>query len=115
MIHYLDEVMSQRAIPSVSSIPSIPSIPSAPSVLSKARALLAFEAACERFRNSLESPDAEGRPAASSAERQQAYHLILEALANVRDAYGIDTGPIVPAVHDPHTPESSHGTQHRSV
>jgi hypothetical protein len=109
MIHYADEVMSQRAIRSISSIPSNPSNPS------KARALLAFEVACERLRNTLDSPDAGGKPSASSAERQQAYRLILEALANVRDAYGIDAGPMGPAAHDPHTPESSHGNQHRGV
>jgi hypothetical protein len=60
---------------------------------SQLRAVLAFEAACERLRNTLAAPAGDGKPPSGPAERQEAYQLILEALSDVNDAYGIDRGP----------------------
>jgi hypothetical protein len=60
---------------------------------SQLRAVLAFEAACERLRNTLAAPAGDGKPASGPAQRQEAYQLILDALFDVSDAYGIDSGP----------------------
>ena len=60
---------------------------------SQLRAVLAFEAACERLRNTLAAPAGDGKPASGPAQRQEAYQLILDALFDVSDAYGIDAGP----------------------
>jgi hypothetical protein len=78
LIHYSDKIMSQRATPS------------------QLRAVLAFEAACERLRNTLAAPPGDGKPPADSAQRREAYQLILDALQDVSDAYGIDSGSALP-------------------
>ena len=61
---------------------------------SKLRAVLAFEAACERLRNTLTAPPGDSRPSAGPEERREAYQLILDALQDVSDAYGIDNLPL---------------------
>jgi len=60
---------------------------------SQLRAVLGFEAACERLRNTLAAPAGDGKPLSGPAERQEAYELILEALSDVSEAYGIDSAP----------------------
>ena len=60
---------------------------------SQLRAVLAFEAACERLRNTLAAPAGDGKPLSGPAERQEAYELILDALSDVSEAYGIDSAP----------------------
>ena len=75
LIHYLATVMSPQATPS------------------QLRAVLAFEAACERLRHTLASTPGDGKPPAGPRQRREAYQLILDALQDVSDAYGIDSGP----------------------
>jgi len=68
--------MSQRATPS------------------QLRAVLAFEAACERLRNTLAAPPGDGKPPADPAQRREAYQVMLTALQEVGDAYGIDSAAL---------------------
>jgi hypothetical protein len=60
---------------------------------SQVRAVLAFEAACERLRNALAAPPGDGKPPADPAQRREAYQVMLTALQEVGDAYGIDSVP----------------------
>ena len=61
---------------------------------SQLRAVLAFEAACERLRNTLAAPPGDGKPTADPAQRREAYQVMRNALQDVGDAYGIDSVPL---------------------
>lgn len=67
---------------------------------SQLRAVLAFEAACERLRNTLAAPPGDGKPPADPAQRREAYLVMLDALHNVGSAYGIDNVPLRRDSHD---------------
>jgi hypothetical protein len=58
---------------------------------SQLRAVLAFEAACERLRNTLAAPPGDGKPPADPAQRREAYQVMHDALQDIGDAYGIDS------------------------
>lgn len=53
------------------------------------RAILEWEAACERLRNSIEPPH--GAPAASGEERFLSFLIVKQALASMGQAFDIDT------------------------
>ena len=65
-----------------------------PATPSQLRAVLAFEAACERLRNTLAAPPGDGKPPADPAQRREAYQVMRDALQDVSDAYGIDSVPL---------------------
>jgi hypothetical protein len=70
-----------------------------PKAHAQLRAKLKWEAACERLRNSLQTP--RGAPCVGTAERLAAYRLALEALKEIREVFDIEPQPSPDCLAEP--------------